>query len=83
MRKCVICDEKHDEHFHNPEFATENIDNDEKCSKGSKTEESDFVKTTFKVNVKKKVSVGITIFIIFLKAFCLSVFDRNPYRKLI
>ena len=64
MRKCVICDEKHDEHFHNPEFATESIDNDEKCSKGSKTED----------NVKKKDSVGKTLFIIFLEIILFDCF---------
>ena len=62
-RKCVICDEKHDEHFHNPEFATENIDDDEKCS--------EVLKTPVKDSVKKKDSIGETLFYFTILFYCL------------
>jgi hypothetical protein len=72
-RKCIICGEKHDKHFHNPEFATENIDNDERCSKGLKTKETDFVKITLKDRIQKKDPTGKPCLLSYYLAFCLTV----------
>ena len=65
MRKCVICDEKHEENFHITEFATESAEYADKCYKGLESEQSDFLKSSFKVSVKKEDLVGKTLFIIF------------------
>ena len=57
-RKCVICDEKHEEQFHIPEFATESAEYAGKYYKGLETEQSDVLKSYFKVNVKKEDLAG-------------------------
>ena len=65
MRKCVICDEKHEEHFHNPEFATESAEYADKCYKGLESEQSDILKSSLKVSPNKEDLAGKTLFIIF------------------